>query len=94
MIVEISIILVLSYLTARLHVLGRSYYAQRLIEIYGRENHSLTFDAHHFAGCKVGDKKNALADEFLGMLIESCNAGAYGAVCAAAVVDGELQKFL
>lgn len=57
-------------LTTRLHVLGGGDHAEALVEVDGRENHALTLDAHHVARGEVGHEEDALADEFLWVLIE------------------------
>ena len=57
-------------LTTRLHVLGGGDHAEALVEVDGREDHALALDAHHLTGGEVGHKEDALADEFLWVLIE------------------------
>ena len=63
----------LSYLTAWFNILSRCYHAEALVSIDGRQNHALTLDAHHLTGGKVGHEKDALADEFLWILVEGGN---------------------
>lgn len=60
----------LSYLAAWFDVFGGGDYAEALVKINSRENHALTFDAHHLTGGKVGYEQDALTNEFLRVLIE------------------------
>ena len=80
-------------MASRLHVLRRCHHAEALVAVDGREDHTLTLDAHHLARRKVGHKEDALADQLLGILIELGDARADGAVGARTVVDGELKQF-
>ena len=73
---------VLSYLTARLDILGGGDHAEGLVEVDGGEYHALALDAHHLTGNEVGDEQDALANQLLRVLVELGNAGADGAVGA------------
>src|SRR3712207_5133313 len=84
---------VLSYLAAGFHAAERRCHGERVVEVDGRENHSLTLHAHHLARGEVGHEQYVLAHELLGF-IEGGNATENGAVGAAAIVDGELQELL
>ena len=84
----------LTYLTARFDIFRCRHHAEALVGIHGRENHALTLDTHHLAGCEIRHEENAFADEFLGILIEGSDTGADGAISTRTVVDGELQEFL
>ena len=84
----------LTYLTARFDIFRCRHHAEALVGIHGRENHALTLDTHHLAGCEIRHEENALADEFLGILIEGSDTGADGAISTRTVVDGKLQEFL
>ncbi len=64
----------LSYLTAGFYVLRRGYHAEAFVEVDGREDHALALDAHHLAWSEIGHEEDALADEFLGVLVELSNA--------------------
>ena len=72
----------LSHLTAWLDVLGCSDYAEALVKVDSRENHTLTFNTHHLSGGKVGYEENALADEYGWVFIECCNTAEDGTVGA------------
>jgi len=64
----------LAYLTAGLHILRGSHYAEALVGVNSREYHALALDAHHGAWRKIGHEEDALADELLRMLVEGGNA--------------------
>ena len=83
----------LSHLTAGLHVLGGGDHAEALVGIDGRENHTLTLDAHHGARGEVSHKQDALAYQLLRILIELGDARENGARSACTIVDGELSSF-
>ena len=85
---------VLTDLRTWLHILCRGDHAQALVSIHSAEDHALTLDAHHGAGSKIGYEQDALANQFLWLLIESSNARADGAINARTIVDGELQELL
>ena len=81
-------------MATRLNIFRRRHDTQRLVTVNGRENHALALDAHHLARGKVGDKKDALANQRGRVFVELGNTTEDGAVGARAVVDGKFQQFL
>ena len=63
----------LSHLATRLDILGGSDHAEALVKVDSREYHALALDAHHLARLEVGYEEDALAYQFLRVLIESGN---------------------
>lgn len=80
--IALTLVKELSYLATGLDVLGCSDYAEALVKVDSRENHSLTFDTHHLSGGKVGYEEDALTDEYGWVFIECSNAAEDGTVGA------------
>ena len=85
---------VLTDLRTRLHILCRGHHAQALVCIHSAENHALTLNAHHGAGSEVGHEQDALANQFLWLLIEGSDTRTDGTVCTRTIINSELQEFL